>query len=173
MRPDRLMAGKNFGRACDLGLEAGCASLAEFVQHSGQDVFLRSCGGGDGVSCFILGWQMDKGLGVAVDPARAAVLFERSCAAGWARGCFTLGEFYRQGEGVPVDPARAMDNYAKGCDGGNAPSCLGAAVLYRRGIGVTPNEIAAGQLIERACQLGLRDACPDGRNPGMAAAAQP
>jgi TPR repeat protein len=168
---DPLMAGKNFGRACDLGLAAGCASLTEFVQHGGQDVFLRACDGGDGISCFILGWQTDKGLGVAADPARAAALFERSCAAGWARGCGTLGECYRQGEGVPVDPVRAMDSYAKACEGGDAPSCASAGLMYRRGIGVMPNEIVASQLIERACQLGLRGSCPDGRNPGVAAAA--
>ena len=106
------MAGKNFGRACDLGHADGCARLAAFVQNGGQEVFVRACDGGDGVSCFILGWQMDKGMGVTADPARAAALFERSCAAGWARGCGSLGECYRQGEGVPVDPVRAMDSYA-------------------------------------------------------------
>lgn len=168
---DPLLAGKNFGRACDLGLDAGCASLAEFVQHGGQDLFLRDCDRGDGVSCFILGWQMDKGLGVAVDPARAAALFERSCAAGWARGCGTLGDFYRQGEGVPVDPVRATDSYVKACEGGDAPSCANAALMYRRGMGVMTNEIAARQLNERACQLGLRGACPDGQNPGVISAA--
>jgi len=168
---DPLMAGKNFGRACDLGLADGCSSLAAFVQHGGQEVFLRACDGGDGVSCFILGWQMDKGLGVAADPAGAAALFERSCAAGWARGCGTLGEFYRQGEGVPMDLARAMDSYAKGCNGGDAPSCASAALMYHRGIGVMPNEIVARQLSERACQLGLRGSCPDGQNPGVVAAA--
>jgi TPR repeat protein len=165
---DPLMAGKNFGRGCDLGLDAGCTSLADFVQHGGQDVFLRACNGGDGVSCFILGGQTERGLGVAADPAGAAALFERSCAAGWARGCGMLGEFYRQGEGVAVDLVRAMDSYTKACGGGDAPSCASAGLMYRNGVGVTPNEIAAAQLIERACQLGLRNACLEGQNPGAA-----
>lgn len=169
--PDPLMAGKNFGRACDLGLAAGCASLAEFVQHGGQDVFLRACDGGDGVSCFILGGQVEKGFGVTADPARAAALFERSCAVGWARGCGTMGEFYREGEGVPVDLVRAMDNYAKACEGGDARSCASEGLMYRRGIGVMPNEMVARQLLDRACQLGLRGACPDGRNAGVVGAA--
>src|SRR5579862_343960 len=130
---DPLLAGKNFGRACDLGLDAGCTKLAEFVQHGGQDVFSRACDSGDGVTCFILGWQVEKGLGMASDPARAAALFERSCAAGWARGCGTLGEFYRQGEGVPVDLVRAMVSYTKACNGGDAPSCANAEMMNRGG----------------------------------------
>ena len=157
---DRLMAGKNFGRACDLGLAQGCASLAAFVQRGGEDVFSRACAGGDGVSCFILGGQMD--------PTRAAALYERSCAAGWVRGCGRLGEFYQQGEGIPVDLPRAMDNYQKGCEGGDAASCAGAAQMFRRGIGVAQNEMVASQLMARACQLGLRDACPGGGPRGAA-----
>jgi TPR repeat protein len=161
---DSLRAGKSFGLACDLGLDAGCASLAAFVRNGGQDVFSRACDGGDGVSCFMLGWQIVLGV-VPAEPARAAALFERSCAAGWARGCGALGEFYVHGQGVPVDLVRAMDCYEKACNGGDAPSCANAAVMYQRGMGVMPDETAAAQRIERACKLGLRSACPAGRNP--------
>ena len=168
---DRLKAGTSFGLACDLGLEAGCTSLAQFLQNGGQEVFSRACDGGDGVSCFVLGWSIVLGSGVAAEPARAAGLFERSCAAGWARGCGALGEFYRKGEGVPIDLVRAMDNYEKACTGNDAPSCLNAGVLYQRGIGVAPNEIVGEQRIQRACELGLRSACEAARNAGMEPAA--
>jgi hypothetical protein len=155
---DPLRAGTSFGLACDLGLDAGCASLAAFVKAGGRDVFSRACDTGDGVSCFILGWQINMGV-VSAEPARAAALFERSCAAGWARGCGSLAEFYVHGEGVPVDLVRAMDCYEKACNGGDAPSCVNAAVLYQRGMDIPPNEIVAAQLIERACKLGLQSAC--------------
>lgn len=156
---DPLMAGKNYGRACDQNIAAGCATLAEFVQHGGQDLFTHSCDGGDGVSCFILGWQVEKGMGVAADPARAAALFEQSCAAGWARGCGAIGEFYRQGEGVPQDLARAMESYGRACGGGDASGCAGAAEMYHHGLGVPPDEAIAASLDARACQLGLRSSC--------------
>jgi len=165
---DPLAAGKSFGLACDLGLESGCTSLTAFVKQRGQGLFSRACDGGDGVSCFLLGWQFVLGLGVPPEPPRAAGLFERSCAAGWARGCGALGEFYRQGEGVPLDLTRAMDNFEKACHGGDASSCANVAVMYQRGIGVLPNEIVARQRIERACELGLRSACEAGRIPGVA-----
>jgi len=161
---DPLRAGKSFGLACDLGLDAGCASLAAFVKADGQAVFSRACDGGDGVSCFMLGWQIVTGT-VAAEPARAAALFERSCAAGWARGCGSLAEFYVHGQGVPVDLARAMECYEKACNGGDAPSCANAAVMYQRGMGVAPDETIAAQRIERACKLGLRSACQAARNP--------
>jgi hypothetical protein len=160
---DSLKAGKNFGAACDLGLDAGCASLAAFVRDGGEGVLSRACDGGDGVSCFLLGWQIVL-KGAAADPTRAAALFERSCAAGWARGCGALGEFYVHGEGVPLDLARAMSSYEQACNGGDAPSCANAAVMYQRGMGVMPDETVAAQRIERACKLGLRSACTAGRN---------
>ncbi len=159
MAPDPLMAGKNFGRACDLGLDTGCVRLADFVQHGGDGVFSRACDRSDSVSCFILGLQLEQGVSMPADPVRAASLFERSCATGWARGCGVLGRVYRRGAGVPADFARAMENYAKGCQGNDAPSCAEAASMYRSGEGVMPNEIAARQLNQRACELGLRSAC--------------
>ena len=144
-------------------LDAGCASLAAFVRDGGEGVLSRACDGGDGVSCFLLGWQIVL-KGAAADPTRAAALFERSCAAGWARGCGALGEFYVHGEGVPLDLARAMSSYEQACNGGDAPSCANAAVMYQRGMGVMPDETVAAQRIERACKLGLRSACTAGRN---------
>jgi Sel1 repeat len=163
---DPLKAGKSFGHACDLGFKPGCSSLAEFVQRGGLEVFSGACDRGDGVSCFILGWQMDKGMGVPYDPARAVSLFRRSCTDGWARGCGVLGECYRQGEGTEADPVQAVENYEKACDGGHAPSCANAAMMYRRGMGVMSNEILAEQRLSRACELGLKPACQPGETPG-------
>jgi TPR repeat protein len=169
---DLLAAGKSFGFACDLGLEAGCTSLTAFVKERGQGLFSRACDGGDGVSCFLMGWQFVLGLGVAAEPPRAAGLFERSCAAGWARGCGALGEFYRRGAGVPLDFVQAVSNFEKACHGGDASSCANVAVMYQRGIGVIPSEVVARQRIERACELGLRSACEAVRNPGASGVQQ-
>jgi hypothetical protein len=156
---DALDAGRNFGRACDLGLPGGCAALTGFVRTGGEQVFDGGCLGGDGVSCFVLGWLADKGMGVPQDPARAFALFQRSCDRGWARGCGALGECYRQGEGTTPDPAKALENYEKGCRGGHARSCFNAALMYRRGLGGPPDEALAEERRRQACELGLEDAC--------------
>lgn len=164
---DPLEAAKGFGRACDLGLAAGCANLAEFARGGGQEVLQRACGGGDGVSCFILGWLADRGIGMPPDPARAVGLFRRSCANGWSRGCGVLAECYRKGEGTAVDLPAAIQNYEKACRGGYAPSCLNVAMMYHRGIGGPPDEALARRRLREACELGVPSACPPGERRGV------
>lgn len=155
--PER--AGVSFGRACDLGVGAACASLIDFVRADGKDVFERACDREDGASCFILGSLYSSGLGVPQDGARAFSLFERSCASKWWRGCGRLGTSYLVGQGTAADPAKAAENFEKGCRGGNAASCLESARLYHGGIGVLKDDEVALQRLQQACDLGLRPAC--------------
>jgi hypothetical protein len=159
---DPAEAGKGFGRACDLGLSNGCASLVEFVRADGQDVFLRACDRRDGASCFILGSLSQKGLGVPQDAARAVTLFRQSCASGWPRGCGRLGESYLWGEGTAVDPTKAIESFEKACRGRYAASCFNVAMMYRRGIGGLKDEALAQQRFRQACVLGLGSACQQG-----------
>ncbi len=163
---DPLEAGKSFGRACDLGLGAGCASLMQFTRAGGQRVFQSACDSKDGVSCFILGWLTDQGMGVQADPVHAVALFQQSCANGWSRGCGVLGECYRKGEGTRADPAKAIESYEKACREGYAPSCVNVAVMYRRGIGGPPDESLAEERLRQACEVGVPSACQPGENPG-------
>jgi hypothetical protein len=163
---NRLQAGLNFGRACDLGISVGCDSLAQYMRSGGQQIFQRACDGGDGVSCFILGWSLtDSSTGFIADPVRALSLLRKSCADGWPRGCGLLAECYRSGKGTRQDIGLAIVNYEKACKGGHAPSCVGVAMLYRHGVGGPPDEERAKQRLRDACRLGMVRACLSGQAP--------
>ena len=162
---DQREAIKSFGRACDLGLSDGCASLVEFVRTNGEDVFLRACDRGDGATCFILGSLLHGGKGIPRDDGRAVSLFQRSCVNGWWRGCSRLGESYLFGEGTAADPAKAIDSFEKACRGKYAAGCFNAAMMYRLGTVGPKNEALARQRLRQACELGVPSACQKAESP--------
>ncbi|MBZ5625054.1 MAG: hypothetical protein LAQ69_41080 [Acidobacteriia bacterium] len=93
---DPSEAGKDFGRACDLGAPNACRSLVALVENEGQDVFRPACDRGDGESCFILASLYYAGRGVPKDSARAVALFRQSCGGAFSR------------EGTPSRPRRRL-----------------------------------------------------------------
>lgn len=151
---DSLEAGKDFGRACDLGVGSACSSLIGLVQAEGPDVFRRSCERGDGESCFILASLHYAGRGVPKDYSRAVALFRESCESGWRRGCGGLAECYRAGQGTAADPARAIEYFEKACRGGIAASCFAVGTMYRS----MSDEALAQQRFQAACDFSIRNA---------------
>ena len=162
---DRSEAGRNFARACDLGMPYACPSLAALVRENGPDIFRPECERGDGESCFILASLYYAGGGVPKDPAQAVALFRKSCASGWSRGCGGLAECYRAGKGTAADAAQASVYFEQACRGGVAASCFAAATMSRHeGRGAGPGEVPAGLRSEhpvRNRERGLLPARPE------------
>jgi Sel1 repeat len=165
-------AGVGLGHACDLGIQDACTSLIKFVRGDGKAALQRSCDGGNGAGCFILGSLFSAGFGVSRDGMQAFRLFEQSCNDRWWRGCGRLGTSYLVGQGTAADPAKAVANFEKGCNGGNAASCLEAAKLYHEGVGTMRNDDLALERLQQACGLGLQSACRQtlGRDASRSAA---
>ena len=149
---DRAESGKNFARACDLGMQYACPSLVALVKENGPEVFRTSCDRGDGESCFILASLYYAGRGVPKDPATAVTLFGTSCSNGWWRGCGGLAECYRAGLGTAADPARAANYFELACRNGVAASCFASATVYR----ARHDEPRAARRFQQACDLSLR-----------------
>ncbi len=149
---DRSEAGRNFARACDLGMPYACPSLAALVRENGPDIFRPECERGDGESCFILASLYYAGGGVPKDPAQAVALFRKSCASGWSRGCGGLAECYRAGKGTTADAAQASAYFEQACRGGIAASCFAAATMYRG----MKDEARAREKFQQACDLSMR-----------------
>jgi TPR repeat protein len=145
-------AAKDLGRACDVQMSTACAGLVAIVQRDGPDVLQRSCDGGDGENCFILGSLYYAGRGVPKDSTRATALFRRSCESGWARGCGGLAECYRAGQGVAADGAQAVAYFEKACRAGVAASCFSVASMYR----ALNDEGLARQRVRQGCELSAR-----------------
>jgi hypothetical protein len=149
---DRSESGKNFARACDLGMQYSCPSLVALVKENGPDVFRAACDRGDGESCFVLGSLYYAGGGVPKDPAAAVALFRQSCKNGWPRGCGGLAECYRAGQGTSADAAQASAYFEKACRGGVAASCFAAGTMYRG----MKDEVRARQRFQQACDFSVR-----------------
>jgi hypothetical protein len=149
---DVTEATKDFGRACDLQMPAGCQQLVEKVEKKGPDVLGPACERGDGESCFLLASLYHAGRGVPKDYVRAVALFRRSCESGWPRGCGGLAECYRAGRGTPADPAQAVAYFEKACRADVAPSCYAVATMYRD----RREEPLANQRFRQACDASTR-----------------
>lgn len=152
-------AGRSFKRACDIGMENACLSLANMVQTDGDDPLLEPCNGGDGKSCFMLGSIYYGGQGVSRNLERSATLFQQSCTAGFTRGCGQLGESYLFGEGVPKDIGKARQILEKACDAGYGAGCFNVGIMDRQGIETPKSEPLAQTRFRQGCDLGYRQAC--------------
>jgi hypothetical protein len=152
-------AGRSFKRACDIGMENACLSLANMVQTDGDGPLLEPCNSGDGKSCFMLGSLYYGGQGVSRNLEYSVTLFQKACAAGFTRGCGQLGESYLFGEGVPKDVVKARQILESACDGGYAAGCFNVGIMNRRGIASAKNEPLAQTRFRQGCDLGYRQAC--------------
>jgi hypothetical protein len=120
------------------------------------------CTAGNANSCLILGAMYETGRGgLAVDKAKAAVLYKRACDGGAALACAGLGVFYERGEGgLAVDKAKAVALAQRACDGGSDLGCYNLAVAYERGDGgLAVDKAKAVTLYQRACNAGLAQGC--------------
>ncbi len=152
-------AARSLGRACDIGSQGACTTLASLVASEGEGVLRQPCSMGDGTSCFMLGSLYAVGQGVNRNIENSAKLYEQSCSAGFTRGCGMLGESYISGEGVPRDMAKARQILDGACAAGYAPACFNVGIIHREGI-ETPKDVALAQSrFRKGCELGYQTAC--------------
>ncbi|HSD67205.1 MAG TPA: tetratricopeptide repeat protein, partial [Vicinamibacteria bacterium] len=142
-------------------VEALLHELAEPPRQLPVDVDLeKACEGGDAASCASFARTLERGDGVAANPAKAARLFEGACAAGDGDACARLGSMLRLGKGVAKDDRRAQTLLTNACDRGSARACgeLGA-LLAEGGQGVPRDPARARALLKKACDGGYAEAC--------------
>jgi len=152
-------AARSFGRACDIGSQGACTSLASLVASDGDTVLQQPCDQGDATSCFMLGSLYALGQSVSRNPERSVILYQRSCTIGFARACGMLGESYISGEGVPRDMIKARQLLESACDAGYAPGCFNVGIMHREGIETPKNEPLAQARFRQGCNLGYQTAC--------------
>ncbi len=160
-----------FLKACEKGLDQGCTSavIADFfrpeskLSKSETAMAYRKveelCSGGDGLSCYLMGYLWVNEQGPRQDVARGVEYYQRSCDLGSASGCMELAKIFVAGRHFPVDLARATAAFVKACELGAASSCALAGMIYYRGDGVPVDRAKAVALIQSACDLGLDEAC--------------
>lgn len=159
-----------FSRACAMGNMNGCANVADQFLFLGrlssvEDVARalatveQGCGTHpDSNMCYRIGYAYETGKGRARDLARAIGFYERAgrgnlfAAKGLARIALTPGA-------PAYDLRNVAPTLAQSCDAGDDESCWYLAYMHQGGNGVRQDPARARALLERACTLGLADAC--------------
>jgi hypothetical protein len=124
---DEVGATVAFQRACDLGSQVGCRSLAD---------------------------SLVAGRGTPQDLQKAVSLYRGACGAGEIGSCFELGRLSHRGVGVERDSLAALERLLSICErppGGAA--CSYAGCILARGDGVPQDMARAEQLFVRACEV--------------------
>ena len=184
-------------RFCDRKDWVGCTRLATtywFPKEGQRDlgkaesIYRQACDGGEPLACFSLGRMYQDALAMRDKSAqapellhRAAQGLERWCEQGTARSCMDLAAMYATGRGVERSPDRAaaLQTKAAGmleheCSAGTARACSSLALLPVALQGGSKDRARQMELIERACELGDKQACMRGGNIlGMQAREQP
>lgn len=91
---------------------------------------------GHPVAQFRLGERYERGLGVAVDPVRAASLFLAAARGGHAQAMARIAADYAAGAGVKQDYTEAARWFSKAAQYGLSDPQFNLAVLYEQGKGV-------------------------------------
>lgn len=122
--------------------------------------YTRACDNGIEIGCANMGMMYEKGLGVSKNPAKALDIYKTSCNNGGALGCYNLATAYRKGEIVAQDYAIAYSAYTSACEKEDVPSCANIGSMHELGQGVQKDELKAYNIYKVACFRGFNRACP-------------
>jgi TPR repeat protein len=109
--------------------------------------------------CNELAVALEKGVGAAKDPARAATLYDAECEGGMPAACNSLGALYARGEGVARNDAKAVMLYTRACDAGHARACVNLGAMHFDGDGVPKDESLGANFFLRGCVAGEPIGC--------------
>ncbi len=174
-------------RACPSGTQLQDEKCTPVTSDSARQCDWRNakqcaaaCERGHAGSCVSLAFAYERGVGVAIDGAKARSSYERACELDDREGCRAVAYFQAQGIGGATDLPTAVRFYKQACVDGDAAACSDLGALYSGGIGVPKDlELAIG-LYRRACSgahprgctnLGLAYLAGDGVSQDKAAAA--
>lgn len=158
--------------------ENSCVVAGELMAYRIDEIIetlTRRCDDDDAEACANLATFFRIGEGVERDREYALSLLEDSCADGSDWGCAQLGGLRSQmsfpfdlenppaAEDMPdvieVDMNAQVRNLDISCQGGDAMSCYQVAQFYNHGSVVEADAERALALYDRACRLGMIQAC--------------
>ena len=152
---------ENHADACFVLGRIGDAPIMQLNKEPLNDPFGRGCRAGSGTACTAaaLTRLMAAEGRTSVFPLEleVTVRLERACALGDAGGCYHLALLRQVEEQSASGEVRAL--YRRACDWRHPRGCHRLADVFRRGEGVAVDIEAARQMLRRACELGLADAC--------------
>ena len=124
-------------------------------------LYEQTCNAGHAPACGQQASLMGVAPGVARDDVKVRALYRRHCeTTGDQWVCHRLALLEHEGRGGPPGTPSAIARWDERCSKRElAWACRILAALYSEGDGVPRDAARAQQLRERACKLGLTDAC--------------
>jgi TPR repeat protein len=145
-----VAAMESLGRAC---LEATPPDSACALTH-----LQRAAEEGRASATTLLGWMYAEGVGVALNPGRAAEYYQAAAARGEVSARNNLGELFESGRGVAPDAAAAFAQYRLAAEAGFPPAQFNLGRLYAGGKGTAKDTEAARLWLGKASKAGIETA---------------
>ena len=171
VRQSDSKAAEYFADACDHGNVQGCENVViqylfkrELRTEEGLQRALarleQACEDGtDTLACYLLAASHESGHGRPINISRAIELYRR-CGLDNVFACKGLARIALLGIPHPRLPMPAVvQTLGQAFEAGDTESGWYLAYLHHAGIGVPQDEGVARSVLERACSLGMREAC--------------
>lgn len=154
-------------RACELGDDAGCIALGDFVDRWGiahprvveaEATLSDACRAGEQRACVGSAHLLVRHEPRTEAYGQALVLFDGACAAGIAEACVAGAEQRRKGSAKKVEAPEPVGMWTAACELASPEGCLGLGERLSRKKADLPDAFAAWT---RACDIGASEACTD------------
>lgn len=155
VKQDASRASELFEQACLFGIDDACEK-----DHDGANSAIENSEDIDGMNpATKLGIQYLKGEDHPKDFRLALKNLEEGSKHKDPAALFYLGLMYEKGLGVAQDYTKAIENYEAADFLDYADATYALALLYKNGQGGTKDEAKAQELLAKACEFGVNEAC--------------
>lgn len=154
-------AADNDTKPVSAGVKSGLELIDKGDIKGAVEAFNKSCDGGDGFGCSIMGFIVMIGdEQTPGDPIKAATAYEKGCNLKDESGCLYLAGMYMDGTGVTKDSKKMASYLEKACNYGAPEGCFTLGSLYMSGEQqVKKDEKKGKEYLKKACDMGMQTAC--------------
>lgn len=149
--PDAVQAVTSFQRACELGLEDGCFSLAERAKDQAgvKRILKEVCDKGSPSGCGRFARVLTNAAETAAEGEQLA---QAACDKGAAVGCEVMGDRERAKKS-PQSLVKARGYYEQACKAGLATACAQLGVMVGSGQGGEADDLRALSVFSHVCDI--------------------
>lgn len=164
VKQDYNKAMEFYSKSCEMGEALGCYNLGSLYYNGkgvkqdykkAREFWSKACEMNNALGCGSLGMLYYKGKGVKQDYKKAMKFVIKTCEIDTKICDNAIEELYIKDS----DYKNLMDIGNNLCEKDNAFGCILLGGLYYNGFGVKQDYKRAIKFLNKACDLGLKDAC--------------
>lgn len=150
--------------ACyEVGLRQYWGDEVPSDRYSAYRSWQQACAGSHSQACWEVAYGYQEGTYLPGNAQLAFQMFVQGCQRSHPASCNSVGYAYENALGAPHDLASAFRYYEMACNLGDSWGCRNEGIFLRDGRPgiVAPDPSRGVPLLNRACQLGLAQACTE------------